>query len=176
MKKKILNFFLSTFVLSYIIFEELIWERIAEPFIGYLNNLKILKKIEYWIKKIDSRVMLIIFLILFIKVELLGIYAGMLLVQGKIIAGSLLYLTKIPIAAFTFWLFGVSKSKLLKFRWFSISYNYIMTIIDRIKHSITYINIKDRIQKIRGFIKENIFSKKGVLLKKIRYLYKKLKH
>ena len=176
MKKLILNFFLSIFVLSYIIFEELIWERIAEPFIAYLRRLRILKKIEYWVEKIDSRVILIIFLSLFIKVELLGIYAGMLFVQGKIVAGSMLYLSKIPIAAFTFWLFGVSKSKLLKFRWFATSYNYIMKIISRIKSSNTYINIKERVQKSKVYIKENFFSKKGLLLKKISLLYKKFKN
>ncbi len=175
MKRKILNFFLTLFVLSYIIFEELIWERIAEPFIGYLRRLKILKNIEYWIEKIDARVILILFLILFVKVELLGIYAGMLFVQGKMIAGLMLYLTKIPIAAFTFWLFGVSKPKLLKFRWFATLYNYIMKIIDRIKHSNTYKIIKQRVQKIKIYIKGNLFSKKGFLLKKIALLYKKFK-
>ncbi len=175
MKRKILNFFLSFFVLLYIVLEELIWEKIAEPFIRYLRRLRILKKIEHWIEKIDSKIILIIFLMLFVKVELLGIYAGMLFVQGKVVAGSILYLTKIPIAAFTFWLFGVSKIKLLKFRWFSTSYNYMMTIIDRIKHSKTYINIKVKTQKIKLYIKKNIFSKKGFLSKNIASLYKKFK-
>jgi len=43
---------------------------------------------------------------------------------GKVIAGTTLYAGKIPVAAVTFWLFRVSKEKLMTFVWFKQAYDY----------------------------------------------------
>ena len=75
MYKKILNIFLTIFVFSYIIFEELIWERLAKPIFSYISTLELFRDLEPKILALNSYIILFIFLIPFVIVELLGIYA-----------------------------------------------------------------------------------------------------
>ena len=173
--KKLVNFILTLVVLLYILFEELIWERLAQPIIRYINTLEILKKLEASLQYANSKVILVIFLSMFVAVEFLGVYAGALFLEGKVLHGALLYATKIPIAAFTFWLFGVSKHKLMEFAWFAKSYLWLMDMIEKIQMSEIYLNIKKRTQSIKIYVKENFFRDKSLLKKKIQIIYKQLK-
>jgi hypothetical protein len=175
MQKKIINFILTILVLVYILFEELIWDRFATPIIRYISSLKILKKLDHFLKRVDSRVILAIFLVIFVLVESLGIYAGALFLSGKAIKGALIYAFKIPIAAFTFWLFDVTKDKLLEFRWFKNSYYFIVGLIDKIKHSTIYNNIKKRSTKIKTYIKKNFLQDKTTIKERVVKIYKRLK-
>jgi len=175
LQKRLLNFILTVAVLIYILFEELIWERFAQPIIRYINSLKILKKLEVSLQYANSKMILVIFLSLFVAVEFLGAYAGALFLQGKIIHGVILYATKIPIAAFTFWLFGVSKHKLMEFGWFAKSYLWMMEIIEKIKASDIYRNIKAKTAAIKAYVKETFLRDKGALKRKITVIYKRLK-
>ena len=43
MYKKILNIFLIVLVFIYIIFEELVWEKLAKPILNFISNLSLLK-------------------------------------------------------------------------------------------------------------------------------------
>ena len=43
MIKKIINIFLTFLVFTYIIFEELIWDRLAKPIFSYISNLELFK-------------------------------------------------------------------------------------------------------------------------------------
>jgi len=175
LKKRLINFFLTLVVLVYIVFEELIWERFTQPIIRYIDSLKILKRLEAYLQSVNSAFILVIFIMMFILVETLGIYAGMLFLDGKIIQGVLLYAAKIPIAAFTFWLFGVTKDKLMEFGWFKKSYEWIMATIQKIKSSEVYTNVTKRASMIKRYLKEQFFQDKGLLKKKIQTIYRKLK-
>ena len=108
MYKKILNIFLTIFVFSYIIFEELIWERLAKPIFSYISTLELFRDLEPKILALNSYIILFIFLIPFVIVELLGIYAGILFISGNILFGIVLYLSKIPIAVVIFWFFNIA--------------------------------------------------------------------
>ena len=68
MYKKILNIFLTIFVFSYIIFEELIWERLAKPIFSYISTLELFKDLEPKILDLNSYIILFIFLIPFVIV------------------------------------------------------------------------------------------------------------
>ena len=175
LQKKLVNFLLTLVVLVYIVFEELIWERFATPIIRYFNSLKILSKLEEILQKFPSWVIMILFLLMFVPVELLGVYAGKLFLEGKFIHGTLIYAGKIPIAAFTFWLFRVSKEKLLEFRWFEKSYLWIMNIIEKIKSSEIYHNIKAKSTAIKVYVKTRFFQDKSTVKKKIQVIYRRLK-
>jgi len=175
LQKKLLNFFLTLLVLTYIIFEELIWERLAQPVIRYINSLKILKRLESTLKTVNSTLILVVFLAMFVIVEFLGVYAGALFLEGKIIYGMLLYAGKIPIAAFTFWLFRVTKHKLMEFFWFEKSYLWIMNLIDALKASDIYKNIKSKSFRIKRYLKEQFFKDKSIIRKKLQVIYTKLK-
>ena len=173
-QKKLIHIVLTFLVFVYIVFEELVWETIAKPIYEYLHALKILKKVEFYIHKLNRYILLILFLVLFIKVELLGLYAVALLAQGKVFSGVVLYSFKIPIGAFTFWLFKITKDKLMSFGWFKASYDFIMNIIDKIKATQTYQDVKESSKEIKEFIKEN-FKNRSSLKIKIKRIYTNIK-
>ena len=70
MLKKFVDFFLIVLVLIYILFEELVWEKIAKPIVRIITRL--LSKFNFFedfllkIEKLNSYTILFIFLILFI--------------------------------------------------------------------------------------------------------------
>lgn len=81
-------------------------EHFARPIVHYVQSLKLLQKLEIYLQGMNGTVILILFIFLFLITEAQGIYAGTLLLRGKI-----------PIVAFTFWLFRVTKPKLMAFGW-----------------------------------------------------------
>jgi hypothetical protein len=162
---------IAFWVFTYIIFEELVWETIAKPIYEYVHSLKILKRVEALIHKLHRIVLLITFLILFIQVELLGFVAVALIAKGQVYSGVILYLGKIPIGAFTFWLFRISKDKLMTFGWFKAIYDFIMGIIDKIKASEIYRDIKIKSSIIKKYIKTNVLQKSRKVKEKIKKIW-----
>ena len=175
MYKKIINIFLTIFVFSYIIFEELIWERLAKPIFSYISTLELFKDLEPKILALNSYLILFIFLIPFIIVELLGIYAGILFVSGNIVFGIVLYISKIPIAVVIFWFFNIAKDRLLEFRWLNFIYKKLILIIERIKHSKIYLMIQEKTTMIKDEIKKRFFTSKIGFKENVIEIYKLLK-
>ena len=169
-------------VILFIIFEELIWEQIALPFAKYLSSLRLLQLLQRAIYRTNRYLILIIFLLIFLSVEFAGVIAGVLIVRGMIILGILLYMLKIPIAIFTFWLFNISKDKLLSFTWFKWSYENILNFIEWLK--TLYIYQKSMI--VANKIKQNLYSiwkkfkdlfpKHGEFFKQLKSIYYKLRN
>lgn len=157
MLKKIITRFadivLGILVTVYIILEELVWDNIAEPIYSFIHGLSILQKAEEFINQLNRHVLLVLFLTLFTQVELLGIFALKLIGTGKIIAGTTLYAGKIPVAAFTFWLFRVSKEKLMTFGWFKQAYDIVISIIEKIKMSSIHQRIATRLKSVKEWLK-----------------------
>ncbi len=165
-------------VVTYIIFEELIWEGIAKPIYEAIHALKILQRIEVKLEHLNPSMILVIFILLFAIVEAFGIYAGMLFVSGQMLLGLVLYISKIPIAAFTFWLFRITEDKLMQFGWFKWVYEWIMKVIDWIKSSEMHQKTMEYLLQIKMRIKafkEKYFSGKSLFIEKIKQLYKTLK-
>jgi hypothetical protein len=175
MIKKIINIFLTFLVFTYIIFEELIWDRLAKPIFSYISNLELFKDLEPKILALNSYLILFIFLIPFIIVEFLGIYAGILFVSGKILLGIVLYISKIPIAVVIFWFFNIAKDILLQFRWLNFIYKNLISIIDKIKHSKIYLMIQDKTSMIKDEIKKRFFTSKIDFKQNLIEIYKLLK-
>lgn len=153
---KITNLFLAFWVAVYIILEELVWDTLAQPIYDYIHSLRILQKLEASIETFNRYTLLVIFLALFIQVELLGIISLKMITQGNISEGVVLYIGKIPIAIFTFWLFRISKEKLISFIWFKYSYDLLTAIIDKIKTSAVHQNILARIKAIKSWLKQQV--------------------
>ena len=175
MYKKILNIFLTILVFTYIIFEELIWDRLAKPIFSYISNLELFRDLEPKILALNSYLILFIFLIPFIIVELLGVYAGILFVSGNIVLGIVLYISKIPIAVLIFWFFNVAKDRLLQFRWLNFIYKNLFLVIEIFKNSEIYLMIQDKTLIIKNEIKKRFFISKIGLKEKIIEIYKLLK-
>lgn len=177
-KHKLILLLQLLFVIIYIIFEELIWEGIAKPIYETIHALKILQKIETRLETVNPSVILFIFVVLLTIVEAFGVYAGMLFVSGQMVLGLALYISKIPVAAFTFWLFRVTEEKLMQFGWFKWMYDWIMKAIDWIKSSeIHQKTIEYLVQmkiRIKAF-KEKYFGGKSSFIEKIKHLYRSVK-
>ncbi len=147
-KNKLTSLLQLLLVIIYIIFEELIWEGIAKPIYETIHGLKILQKIEAKLQNVNASMILVIFVVLLTIVEAFGIYAGVLFVSGQVMLGLALYISKIPIAAFTFWLFRVTEDKLMQFGWFKWIYDQIMKAIDWLKSCEMYIKMMERLKQI----------------------------
>jgi hypothetical protein len=151
--RKVTNALLTVLVFIYLVLEELVWERIAEPIYGFIRELKILHKLEILILRLNRYALLVCFLALFAAVELLGIIAIGLFAQGQVLIATIIYVGKIPIAAFTFWLFQIAKDKLLTFAWFKFCYEWLIAQLHTIKTSAIYVNIKAKISSVKTWIK-----------------------
>jgi len=181
-KNKFISLLQLILVLIFIIFEELIWEGIAKPIYEAIHSLKILQKIEAKLQHINAYVILVIFVVLLATVETFGIYAGMLFVSGQVLLGLALYISKIPIAAFTFWLFRVTEEKLMQFGWFKWLYEKLLAGIAWLKSRKIYVDtmerlkhIKERLKKRAKALKEKYFSKESPFVTKVKHLYRTIK-
>lgn len=169
-------------VIIYIVFEELIWEGIAKPIYAFVHSFKILQKIEVQLHKMNAYVILVVFIILLAIVQSLGLYAGILFVSGQILFGFLFYVSKIPIAAFTFWVFRVTEDKLMQFGWFKWLYTKIMNTITWLKSREVYVKTMEHLKRLRENLKRSMqvfktkyFSKESPFMIKVKNLYKTIK-
>jgi len=181
-KHKLISLLQLILVITYIIFEELIWEGIAKPIYEAIHALKILQKVEAKLESVNPSVILFIFVVLLTIVEAFGIYAGMLFVSGQVLLGLALYISKIPIAAFTFWLFRVTEDKLMQFGWFKWLYDWIMKAIDWLKACEMYKKTMERLVQVKMSLKASIkdfkekyFASQSPFLEKMKQLYKTVK-
>jgi hypothetical protein len=151
--RKTINVLLTVLVFFYLVLEELVWERIAEPIYAFIRELKVLHKVEAFILKLNRYALLVFFLVLFAAVELLGIIAIGLFAQGQVLLAVIIYAGKIPIAAFTFWVFQIAKAKLLTFIWFKVCYEWLLAQLHKIKTSAIYVNIKAKAVSVKLWLK-----------------------
>jgi len=181
-KNRIVSLFQLLLVIIYIIFEELIWEGVAKPIYEAIHSLKVLQKIEEKLQHVNASVILAIFVVLLSIVEVFGIYAGMLFVSGQVTLGLALYVSKIPIAAFTFWLFRVTEDKLMTFAWFKWLYMKMLDAIEWLKTREVYVKtmerlrvLKEKLKATMQVLKEKYFSKESPFVAKVKNLYKTIK-
>ena len=181
-KNKLISLLQLILVMIYIIFEELIWEGIAKPIYELIHSLKILQTLEAKLQDMNAYIILVIFVVLLATVETFGIYAGMLFVSGQIFLGLALYISKIPIAAFTFWLFRVTEDKLMQFGWFKWLYEKMMEGIAWLKSREMYVETMARLKRIKEKLKKRIkafkakyFAKESPFMTKVKRLYKTIK-
>jgi len=181
-KNKFISLLQLILVMIFIIFEELIWEGIAKPIYEAIHSLKILQKVEAKLQHINAYVILVIFVVLLATVETFGIYAGMLFVSGQVLLGLALYISKIPIAAFTFWLFRVTEDKLMQFGWFKWLYEKMMAGIAWLKSRKMYVETMARLKRVKQRFKESAkafkakyFAKESPFMTKVKRLYKTMK-
>lgn len=175
---RVLLVFQFILVFLFILFEEIIWEGIAKPVYSKIESLQITQKLEAKIEHTHRYVVLAIFTILLLGVEVAGLLAGVFFVQGKVILGLILYIAKIPIAAFVFWLFKVGKEKLLSFNWFNWSYEKLMAGLDWLKARESYkrmmaymLVIKRKIKERWSVIKAKYFAEESSFMKELKAFY-----
>ena len=144
----------SILVITYIVFEELIWNIFAKPIFQYLKSLLILETLKSTFLDMHRYLLLFFFIIILVVAEFLGFLSGISIINGYIFFGVTVYALKIPVAAFTFWLFDLTKEKLMTFLWLKKSYEMIMNLIDKVINSSIHVYIKSKIVSARKKIKE----------------------
>jgi len=181
-KNRVVTLLQLLLVMLFILFEEIVWEGVAKPIYEWVHALSVLQKIEAWLQKVNATVILVIFVVMLASVEMLGLYAGVLFVSGQVALGVTLYLTKIPIAAFTFWMFRVTESKLMQFGWFKWLYGKLMQAIDWLKSLEIYQRTMKRLKATKERVKEWIkkiklryFAKESSFVTKLKRLYSSIK-
>ncbi len=99
-----------------------------------------------------------------------------------VLPGLLLYGLKIPIAAFTFWLFGVSREQLLSFGWFAWAYEKILAFLAWLKSLRIYRKsmaavhrLKEDLGRIWQKIRTLLPSGESGLLRRLKALYRKVR-
>ena len=78
--------------------------------------------------------------------------------NGYLFGGIAVYALKIPIAAFTFWLFDLTKDKLMTFHWLETAYDYILRLIEKFVNSSLHVYIKEKILAIRSITKRLVLQ------------------
>lgn len=180
---RVLLVFQFLLVFLFIIFEEIIWEGIAKPIYNKIQSLHILKKLETKVQHTHRYVVLTLFLVLLLGVEAVGLLAGVLFVQGEVLLGLVLYVTRVPITAFVFWLFKVAKEQLLSFSWFKYAYEKLMAGLVWLKEQETYkemmaymLATKTKIKDKWKIIKAKYFTEEGSFMKELKGFYTYMKN
>ena len=169
-------------VIGFIIFEEIIWEGFAKPIYIFIHDLHILQKLQAKLQGVNRYVILVLFIVLLLGVEIAGITAGVMAVKGMVISAILLYALKIPIAAFTFWLFRVTESKLLSFGWFRYLYERIVALFAWVKTREIYQEtiriskeLKVKIKLSLKHFRQRYLSGENTISKRFQRLYRFVK-
>jgi hypothetical protein len=178
-EKFIIRIIESVLVVTYIIFEELIWNIFAEPVLQYLKSLKILDAMEKTFLEMHRYLLLVVFIFILGLAEGLGVLSGISIINGYFFFGIAIYALKLPFAVFTFWLFDLTKDKLMRFSWLKKAYEVILDLIDIIINSSIHVYIRSKILSTRKKIKElvNKYLREGGFLAstKSHYTFYKLK-
>lgn len=139
----------SILVIGYILFEELIWNIFAQPIYQYCKSLIVLEPLKNTFLKMNRYLLLTVFIFILLLAEAMGLLAGLCFIEGYFVTGILVYGVKIPVAAFTFWLFDLTRTQLMTFSWLKTAYEWVMKMIDILLNSAIHIYIKTRIVAIR---------------------------
>ena len=170
-------------VFLFILFEEIIWEGIAKPIYEKIESFHVIQKLEVKIQHTHRYVILAVFSTLLLGVEAAGLLAGVFFVQGQMLLGLVLYVAKIPIAAFVFWLFKAGKEKLVSFVWFNWCYEKLMAGLDWLKERKSYkdmmlymAKVKESIKVKWTMVKDKYFAEEGSFMKELKNFYAYMKN
>ena len=139
----------SILVIGYILFEELVWNIFAQPIYQYIKSLIVLEPLKKTFLQMHRYLLLTVFIFILVLAEVMGLLAGLCFIEGYFMTGILVYVLKIPVATFTFWLFDLTKIQLMTFNWLKIAYEWVMDMIDKLLNSAIHVYIKSRIMAIR---------------------------
>lgn len=154
----------SILVVGFILFEELIWNVFAKPIFQYFKSLVVLSSLRKTFLGMNRYFLLAVFIVILGIAEIMGFLSGFLILNGYIFPGVFVYALKIPVAAFTFWLFDVTKDQLMTFDWLKTSYEYIMSLVEKFTNSAIHVYIKARIIALKVKIRQvaqKYFGKEG---------------
>lgn len=170
---RIRNGFFVLLILSYIIFEELIWKSAVIPIIRFLISFHLYQRFLDYIRFRAGRFsVLILFMVPFAIGEVIGTASAVLAAQLHFLSAGMLYVMKIPLIVIALGILQNGKEKLLSYPWFSLCYGWVMAQLDKLYANRLYRQLHIVMVRIRKrfFHRSNRFKHRFVLLyRSIRY-------
>ena len=161
---KLLFYFQFVLIFFYVVLEELVWERFAEPIYKYIKYLKPFEKLEIFLSKQNRYFLIFLFLISLIVGEGLGLLTPIVMVKGYVVVGIVIYGLKLLIAAFAFWVFNTQKEKLLTFAIINYGYEKIIYLKNLIQNSTVYIIFIQKYKKLKEYLKIKFINIKNFII------------
>lgn len=149
--RRIRNAFLTLLLLGYLLFEELIWQKAVAPFLRFFSSFHLYRRfLEYVRLRAGRVIVLLLFSVPFLVGELIGIVSGILAARLYFVSAALLYACKIPLIVVALAILEHGKEKLLTFRWFALSYGWVIRGLERLHKSRIYRQTTLALHAIRG--------------------------
>lgn len=173
---KIMKYLKIFLVVMFIIFEEIIWNKIGQPIYNKIKTLKIMDRFKVWVSNVKNiYVILVIFLGLFIGMEIVTLLALKAFATGAIVIGIGLYVIKILMVVPVVIIFNEAKKQLVTF----LPIRYVYGMVLNFKRSKTFREIKRFIAKLRielnRFVEEYLDGDED-LLTELKKIYNNIKN
>lgn len=172
MIRRIRNLIFILLILSYILFEELIWNTAVVPVIRYISAFHLYRRFLEYIRLHAGRTtVLFLFTVPFIIGEGIGILSGILAANLYFTGAVLLYGCKIPLIVVALEILQNGKEKLLSFGWFALCYRWVMRQLDKLHGSVLYLQTV----RILGRIRERIAARSGRTRESLIRMYRRIR-
>lgn len=160
-------------LLSYLLFEELIWRNAVAPFLHFFSSFHLYRRFLEYVRWRAGRVtVLILFTVPFLLGEIIGILSGILAARLYFVSAALLYGCKIPLIVVALAILEHGKEKLLTFRWFDLSYGWVLKQLERLHKSRIYRQTTLALHTIR----RRFGSRSNPSVRMIIRLYHRIRH
>lgn len=171
------HYFKVVLVYLFYVLEYVAWKKVGEPVYKVLSQLKIMDRFRVWVNSVDNRyALLLIFVNVFVLMEITSTYGLVLIGTGAIVTGIALYLVKLVLMVPAVVIWNSAKKPLLSFWLIRFVFGWII----RLRRSSMFRSAKRQIKKIKlGFIqfKDDYLNGNGELgfTDSIKAIYKNIK-
>lgn len=173
MIRRIRNAALVLIILTYILFEELIWNTAVVPVIRYVSAFHLYRRfLEYIRLKAGRITVLFLFSVPFLIGEGIGVLSGILAAKLYLFSAVLLYACKIPLVVVALAILQNGKEKLLSFGWFALCYTWTIRQLDKLHNAPLYLQTLHIIRRIR----ERLFNRSGRTWGLLIRLYRRIRY
>lgn len=147
----IIKYFKILLVILFIIFEEILWNKVGKPIYELIKSLRLMVKFKEWVGEFKHRyALLVIFITPFVLMEIMSLLSLKSFATGAIGMGISLYVVKLVLTVPVVIIFNSGKKQLVSF--FPIRYGYGMII--NLKRSSTFRNVKKFTKKVKQVVRE----------------------
>jgi hypothetical protein len=153
-------------VILYILFEELVYNAVILPVSERIRSLQVIQRLNILLARFGRYAILLTFVMLFMLSEGLGAAALVMLAQGLVLIGVVLYAVKTLLGIYAFVILHHHKETLFSFAWFVYTYGKVVAVLDKIKSSGAYLEVVAVAHKVKL-----VAAKRTVLAKYVKRIY-----
>jgi len=158
-------------VVLFIIFEDIIWRKLAKPLYEKIKSFKVMDVFAEWVNDVEHRYALLFIFILPVFFDILLSYLfGVAMANAMILTAIGIYVLKAVASVMMFLIFKIGKKKLTSFYIIRVAYYYIL----KIKASSIFRNTRKYLSEVKNelrMLKEYLFPGNSSLLKDLKSIY-----